>query len=752
MQAVSRALQDTTNLPESYTVRLRRALLARRPFLTEHALSVGFYLLVSVLLTWPLVRNFDTLLMGSGDARHHLWTLWYTKHALLTDAAFYSTDLLYYPHGVSLIVNALGPLTGLLALPFWVLGPIAAYNGAVLIGFVTSGYFMYLLARTIGLEPAPSLVAGLLLSVMPLHLLALEGHLTKVFIGMPPLTLLLFYRALHTSHGRRWALGAGLALWLTLLHTAEQFVFTGLALAFLVIYELVTSRRERWGGILLASALTAGVAILLAAPILLQFLNLVQTEEGVDVARHLQSVQHQPDLIQFFKPPEFSRFLGPVFDFVGEGYIKAPIETTIYLSWTGLLLALAALWSRSRSARRWITFTLFFALLALGPFLQFRGETHFTDFELPIVLPYAFLTSWPGMDFLRTPGRLMILGSVGFGLSAGIGFAWLLRNRTSGMRYGATSIVTLLILLEIWPKPWVMEAQPTPPEFYEQIGGERDEYGVFDLPIRPYRTPDFGGWYVYFSSFYQYFQMTHGKGIASGYVDRPFEYAPLFAAWLSNSLNDSATEPLIQVDGEPARRFANAERLLAQNGYRYVVYHKPQHGLQGHEPGGWGVHSSRAFLGEVFSGREPLINDDRTIVYTVDPDADDRPFTTTLLLQQDQLSAWIEATIDEFQVVEELRLSAASDMDQMTSLEFIPERIERVDPWQVLDSAVVTLIDAQGNETTATIHSGQPTVLPLQLIQGDQTVVLRFHQTEGDARIRVVPRTLHLKTSMDGAR
>ena len=42
------------------------------------------------------------------------------------------------------------------------------------------------------------------------------------------------------------------------------------------------------------------------------------------------------------------------------------------------------------------------------------GKIHFTEYELPIILPYAFLTALPGFDFLRTPGRFMLVGFVGF--------------------------------------------------------------------------------------------------------------------------------------------------------------------------------------------------------------------------------------------------------------------------------------------------------------------------------------------------
>jgi hypothetical protein len=112
----------------------------------EHGLVLLAYLILSIGLTWPLVPNFTGSLTGMGDNKHHLWMLWHTRQALLGQDSLFHTSLLYYPYGVTLLTNALGPLMGFFVLPFWPLGPEAVYNGAVLIGFWLTGYCMYLLA------------------------------------------------------------------------------------------------------------------------------------------------------------------------------------------------------------------------------------------------------------------------------------------------------------------------------------------------------------------------------------------------------------------------------------------------------------------------------------------------------------------------------------------------------------------------------------------------------------------------------
>ena len=107
-----------------------------------------------------------------------------------------------------MVTNALGPFSALFALPFWGLGPAAAYNATIVLGFALTGFCMYLLAREIGCSRPAAWVAGLLYMVAPLHLLAVYGHVNKVFLGFIPLALLVTIRGVGSQrtlslHGGR---------------------------------------------------------------------------------------------------------------------------------------------------------------------------------------------------------------------------------------------------------------------------------------------------------------------------------------------------------------------------------------------------------------------------------------------------------------------------------------------------------------------------------------------------------------------
>ena len=108
---------------------------------SRHVAILLFYAALSVAISWPLAANFTTALTGGGlDALSHLWGVWHAVQAIAGREPLFRTDLLYYPAGASLLLHSAGPLTGVLALPFWPFGPVAGYNGGLLIGLTLSGY------------------------------------------------------------------------------------------------------------------------------------------------------------------------------------------------------------------------------------------------------------------------------------------------------------------------------------------------------------------------------------------------------------------------------------------------------------------------------------------------------------------------------------------------------------------------------------------------------------------------------------
>ncbi len=582
-----------------------------RPLGRDVALPFALYALLTLALTWPAARDFSSRLVSDGgDALNNLWMLWHVREVVAGQHHLFETPLLYYPAGVNLLSRGLGPVVGLLALPFWGAGAEAAYNGSLLLGFWLTGCAMYLLARGLGLGRRAALFAGLFLLVAPLHLAGVQGHMTKTFLALLPLALLALHQTLDPGRTRWWAPATAVLLALILFHNGYQFVYIGLAFAFFILARLLQAGAAQRAGVLRRAALLCLVVALVVGPLTLPFLS-AAANPLVEVTATSELAGFQPDLLELFTPPKFSLLWGrATAQMLASLGIASSIESNVYLTWAGLILGLISWRNGPRRARPWLLFGLLCALLALGPGLKFLGQVTFTSREFAVPLPYALLAELPGFSFMRVSGRSMMIGYVALAVAAAYGLSWLMQRYPS--RAGAIFPLALaLLLLEVWPRPWPQESLRPAPDFYRQLAADDALYGVFDLPVKSAEHQ----WFAGYAAAYQRYQMVHGKGIASGYLARTYSTHPLFPCIIPHI---AAPRAAVLVDGAPADCTQNMLFDLAHFDYRYVVLHKTEPGEMTID-GAWGREQARRFLDAYFAQQPPLVDDQLVRVYEVPP-------------------------------------------------------------------------------------------------------------------------------------
>lgn len=600
-------------------------------------LSITFVLygLVALAATWPLARDFSTWLLGDipYDQRHTIWILWHTKEALLGRQPWFTANLLYHPHGISTLVDGVGPVSGLLALPFWYLpsslssnSAVAAYNGATWLGFTLSGVCMYALARFgVRMDRFPAFFAGLLFMMWPSHVVSLYGHLEKAFVGLLPLTILAAILAYDPARARGWLIAPGITLLAVLLHNANQFTFALLAIVLLAI--IVLARAGLAGSSLTRVVIAGLLAIVITGPLVLALAR-VTSDPNMAVKLGDRTKFYSPDLLHLIVPSIHQaiggRAIYPAYDVtIGdltrpsriaaltarENWYGSGIETAVTVPIAAIVLMFfARMRTRDPSSATvtragvWLLLGAVFAILALGPTLLVAGRE-----MMP--MPYALLAKLPGFDVMRTPGRFIMIASVGFSLAAAFGLASLLARAPNGRRAAAiAAAITLAVLAECWPRVWMQHVPPPVPAFYTQLAaaadGATDRFAVLDLPA--------GRWSADNGSAYMYYQLTHGRPIAWGYLSRQFVKYPI----------DGLMGILDQANAPDA--LATRQRL-SQLGYRYVIWHKRAKGLFGtRRPNTSDRYElppaeaqSYLFLRKAFADDRPLIDDDLVTVYRV---------------------------------------------------------------------------------------------------------------------------------------
>ena len=345
-----------------------RPLRPTRDALLESASAFVLYGLLTLAVSWPLAREFSTWILGDVpyDQRHTIWILWHTKEALLGRQPLFTADLLYYPHGISMLVDGVGPVSGLLALPFWWLpaslssnSAVAAYNGATWLGFTLSGVCMYALARFgVKTDRFTAFFAGLLFMMWPSHVVSLYGHLEKVFVGLLPLNVLAAIFAYDPARSRGWLIAPGVTLLAVLLHNANQFTFALLAIALIGAAGFITRLRSAgaWRPYLTRVVIAGILAIVVTGPLLFALAR-VTRDQNMIVKLGSLVAYYSPDLLHLFVPSIHQavggRVMYPdyhitVFDFTrrsilesltpSKGWYGSGIETAVTIPLTAIVL------------------------------------------------------------------------------------------------------------------------------------------------------------------------------------------------------------------------------------------------------------------------------------------------------------------------------------------------------------------------------------------------------------------------------
>jgi len=234
----------------------------------EVAVFLAFVVL-SVVLTWPLARNLRTALPDLGDPLLTTFIINWDLHSFthdplhLFDAPFYQPAIYTLAYTENLIGVALA------ILPFHLLGaaPLTAYNIAFLLGFAFSGYGAYVLARVCGRSMFASIVAGVFFAFCPFKIDHLS-HIQIIWSGWLPLMFaaLFAYWRRPTTRGAALLCAAFVMNGLTNIH---WLLFGSFTLAVTIVFLVIVEWRD-WKTLLRAvAAIAIGSALLL--PMLLPY-------------------------------------------------------------------------------------------------------------------------------------------------------------------------------------------------------------------------------------------------------------------------------------------------------------------------------------------------------------------------------------------------------------------------------------------------------------------------------------------------
>lgn len=225
---------------------------------------------------------------------------------------------------------------------------------------------------------------------------------------------------------------------------------------------------------------------------------------------------------------------------------------------------------RERLPGLWVSFTAFFAALALGPFIYVGG------INTAIIGPWALLRYVPIVSMARSPSRFAIVAALGLTILFALTLEqWHTKARDRwSQRHARPLTAAVLFLIAVEIVPGTRKLYPAAvPEIYKVIRETDDSPGrLLELPtgIRDGTSSigDFGATTVFF-------QTSHGMPVIGGYLSRVSDWRkresrriPVMEALFELSEG----RPLTPLQEAAAR--ASSRAFLARSCVQYVVIDK----------------------------------------------------------------------------------------------------------------------------------------------------------------------------------
>lgn len=555
-----------------------RKVRSHVPTLKRYCLVLTLFIVLTVVMTYPLAIEITSLLPGSIDIFSYLWIFWYTTqftpHILDVNSIFY-TNYVFYPDGVPVIAffstynqvlfNLMAPL----------LGVVVTSNILYLSSFILSGFGAYLLCKHITREDISAIVAGIIFAFCPYHFdHALVGHMGAMTMQWIPFCVLFL---LKTFEDRKIIDTVLAAVFFILVAMSDQqyTVFTGIFLALLVGYQWIIRRSLRFDrrdiGLL---ALFSILSLLVIVP-----LNYGNIMAALSSSNYLkpgsgEAAFYSADLLNFLIPSVNHPIIG---DFVNNVYYnnaagdKNTWEGTVFIGFSTLALVMyGAIKERTIDRWFWMGSAAFFALLSLGPILHVHGQTAFFGHEIP--LPFSLLAQIvPGLSNTRTPGRFEVITALSIAVLAGIGLAQLRRDlaaRQIGesakgkLKVIVPALFTMLILFEYLAVPFATTSAAVP-DFYNSLAKEPGDFAVIEIPATVNYTTGI---------MVEYYQTVHNKKMVGGQLPRMPETSRDFELNTPVVYDLTYMTTYEDVFRQDSRKIGAS--ILSEYEIRYIIIHK----------------------------------------------------------------------------------------------------------------------------------------------------------------------------------
>lgn len=442
--------------------------MARR----AHIWAIAGYTVLTAAVLWPAVARFTSQPMASpADGSVFRWAWWSMPRAIAEGRNPFVTEDVFHPLGADLAVTTSAPLVSAISWPVRaVFGDAAQVNAAQLGAMLLAGLGAYLLAHHVCGDRRSAALAGIAFALLPHRFVDVSlGHLNLIHTGVLPLAMLALLRLLEHPAPRRAVVFGGIA-GATFLIEPQLVV-----LLMFAAVPLCLTRREQLGAAFRSLLLAGGVALIVAAPLLVPMAAALVAGEAGAPAPTRDSLIYSSSPLSWIVPPFDELWIGHL---ASVGPLTRTLEGIAYPGLIVLGLAVAGRrWPAVGDERRgWAAVSAVGIVLSLGPYPFVRD----TYVELP--MPFFLVRAIPALESMRVPGRFAIVGSLGLVVLAASTLAAVARRHPRRAN-ALVAVVCCVTAVELLPRS-LPESPQDVAEPYYVIARDPGQGAVLEIPIQ----------------------------------------------------------------------------------------------------------------------------------------------------------------------------------------------------------------------------------------------------------------------------
>ena len=526
---------------------------------------IAIFILLTMLMTFPLLLKVNTHIPGFFSTDEpSLWYLWWLKYSNQKGISSSFCPFIVAPFGADLkIMERLFPVwTAFKKIVVNFSNEIFTYNIEILLSFLLSGYFVYLMVEYLLKNKLAAILSGLIYAFCPYHFARAWQHISLANIQWMPLYIFALLK-LKREINYKNIIFAVLALFLVSCFDYYYLYFMIISTAVFIISILIYEKKKSLRVIrtvILTNLIAASIFFLSIFPFFLgghlQKDTLIKPDAWALVRPFEDLFSQSARPLSYILPStEHPIFGGFTLRFVGSKlYGESFTEHALYLGWLPLWLAFVAFkkWRKNKKvsdishqslAKQEDFYIIFFVSLALVAWF-FSQPPWWKIGPIKIFMPSFFM--YKILPVFRAYCRFGIVLMLAVAVLAGYGLKFILEKfRSNRSKLAMTILLCGLVLFEYWNYPpfKVIDVSKVP-EVYYWLKGQPEDFTIAEYPLYA-NSPN---------EVYKFYQTRHEKKIINGSM--PGSYA--------NKVIRTITE----------LSDLNTARVLKWMGVKYVIVHR----------------------------------------------------------------------------------------------------------------------------------------------------------------------------------